>query len=180
MVCPQCILVVRQSLVQLGCTVHVVELGHAVISKPSDTIIQQIKEQLKEYGFDLLISEKARMVEKVKTLLIRLLYFNTTIKWIDSYSEYLELFMQVEYDKLDKQFLSECGCSIQRYFDTLRFERAKELISYKIYSLPSIAEQLGYDTTEELSLDFEKRLKMDIKYYNESDNNYRLSLDKII
>ncbi|MDZ7660497.1 MAG: AraC family transcriptional regulator [Fodinibius sp.] len=170
----------RQSLVQLGCTVHDVELGHAVINKPSDTIIQQIKEQLKKYGFDLLISEKAQMVEKVKTLLIRLLYFNTTIKWIDSYSEYLELFMQVEYDKLDKQFLSESGCSIQRYFDTLRFERAKELISYKNLSLRCIAEQLGYGSYEELSLDFEQRLKMDIKSYNDSDSNYRQSLDKII
>ncbi|WP_020404884.1 helix-turn-helix domain-containing protein [Gracilimonas tropica] len=180
MVCPQCILVVRQSLLQLGCTVQAVELGHAVINKPQDAILQQITERLKEVGFDLLISEEARTVEKVKILLIRLLYFNTTIKWVDSYSEYLELFMQVEYEKLDKQFLSECECSIHEYFNTLRFERAKELISYKTLSVRCIVEELGYGSYEELSLDFEQRLKMDIKSYSDLDYNYRVSLDKII
>lgn len=180
MVCPRCKEVVRQCFERMGCTVLAIELGQVVIKMhnvPEDDIIEK---DLQEYGFSLLQSEKAKKIERVKTLLISLLFGDHIAICPDSISDYLELDMKMKYDELNKLFFSEYQCSIREYFDVLRFERAKELISYGELPLPNIAVRLGYSGIDELSLEFKQRLDVDIREYITAEYNYRVPLGRLI
>jgi AraC-like DNA-binding protein len=179
MVCPRCKYIVTQIFEDLGCHLLAVELGQVVIRPQNIPSQQQIEERLKENGFELLTFESARLVERVKVLLINLLYWSREVRWPIVLEEYLEVGMQTEFKELDRLFLSIGGCSIREYFNLLRFERSKELVSYNELSIQHIAKQLGYGSSETLSLEFSRRLDLEIPEFIHSADKYRLSLDSI-
>jgi hypothetical protein len=178
MVCPRCKYVVKQICEELGYTVLAIELGQVVI-KSQEPVAEQLKLCLEEQGFQLLDSDHECLVERVKVLLIDLLYWNGGIKQPVNLAEILEMGTQTRFDKLELIFYSACGCTIQEYFDLLRFERAKELVSYHQH-VQCITESLGYAACERLELEFRRRLNMDLSAFIASKNNYRISLDALV
>ncbi|MCH2448524.1 MAG: helix-turn-helix domain-containing protein [Gracilimonas sp.] len=128
-------------------------------------------------GFELLESENARIIERVKVLLISLLNWNRPVGWPVALTMYIEVRTQKKFKELDRLFFSICGCSIREYFNLLRFERAKELISYHEKPIHHIAEQLGYGSAETLSLEFRRRPKLNLPEFVKSGHKYRRPVD---
>ena len=65
MVCPRCIMVVREELQRLGAEVQHIELGYAEI-KISSSHLQQIEPTLKDFGFELIHNKDKVLVEEIK------------------------------------------------------------------------------------------------------------------
>lgn len=180
MVCPQCKYVVKNICEELDYSVLTVELGKVVIKSRNPVADKQLNVRLEEQGFQLLDSTQECLVERVKVLLIDLLYWNESINWPVNLKELLEAGTQTRFEELESIFYSESGCTIQEYFDLLRFERAKELVSYHQHGLQNIAEALGYEDCERLELEFRQRLNMDLSAFIASKNKYRLPLDSLV
>lgn len=180
MVCPRCSQKVEQIFEDLGCVVLLVELGRAVVISGEILDQQEIEKQLKKHGFELLHSKNDRLVESVKVLLINLIYWSKEIHWPLALDEYIEGSLQTNFNEMDDLFYSTYRCTIQEYFNLLRFERAKELISSQKLSSQHIAKQLGYGNRQKLSHEFRQRLGLDLDGFIASENNYRISLDALV
>jgi len=180
MVCPRCRSKVMQIFKSTGCQRFAVQYGQVVIKSQPVPSKQQIQKQLKEHGFELLISDEERLAEQVKTSLICLLYHNRKITLPGSISWHLEMKIHKRFEELNDLFYSVTQHTIQKYFDLLRFERAKELVSYQQQSLGKIAIHLGYKKKDNLVKKFEKILNVSISEFRKNPSYYRLPLDQLI
>lgn len=180
MVCPRCLNVVRDLLEDLGYTVIAVDLGQAVIKSQGNPVWHEIRERLSTYGFRLLNSETEQETERIRNLLIHLFYFRNHPVKVGFPATYLELAMNRDLQELDRLFESVHGQSIAEYINRLRFERAKELISYHEQSVEDIAYKLGYNNADELKNEFRERLNITISEFLNESNVSRKSLDKLV
>lgn len=179
MVCPRCKEIVKQILQKSGCRIVDVALGRAVIKSNYAASENNINVILQDFGFGLLQSIESRRVERVRTLLIQWYYFQQHAGALPL-REYIELGMQCDYEKLDNLFYATYGLSIADYNKLMRFERAKELVSYHEQSLHDIASCLGYDNTDCLTREFDTKLGITLEEYRVNPWIYRCSLDSLI
>lgn len=163
----------------MGCNVLAVELGQAVVSSRSLPAISEVANKLRTIGFDLLSTRKTKLVERIKILLIYDIYYQSCQVTLSQVQNYLELATHQNYQYLDTQFYSVYQISIKDYWDKLRFERAKELLSYNEKAPDEIARELGYATEDDLELTFKQNLHLSISEYIQSENNYRSPLNKL-
>lgn len=180
MVCPRCKLAVKNLLSEMGCIVLAVELGQAVVRSTNLPACSEITIKLRTMGFDLLSTTKAKLVERIKILLIYNIYFQSGEVTSFHLQNYLELATLLNYQHLNAQFYSVCQTSIKQYWDTLRFERAKELLSYNEKAPEEIARELGYQTRREMELNFQRTLNLSVKEFIQSEDKCRLPLDKLL
>ena len=180
MVCPRCKLAVKKLLTDMGCVVLAVELGQAVVRLSSLPALSEIASKLRTMGFDLLTTPKTKLVERIKILLIYNIYFQSRGVTSSHLQSYLEFATHQHYQYLNSQFYSVCQTSIKQYWDILRFERAKELLSYNEKAPEEITRQLGYLSSRDLEDTFKKRLNLSIEEFIYHKDNYRLPLDKLL
>ena len=180
MVCPRCKLAVKKLLTDMGCVVLAVELGQAVVRSTILPALSEIAIKLRTMGFDLISTPKAKLVERIKILLIYNIYFQSRRVTSSHLQNYLELATHQDYQYLDSQFYSVYQTSIKRYWDILRFERAKELLSYNEKVPEEIAQELGYLTRREMELNFQRTLNLSVKEFIQSEDKYRLPLDNLL
>ena len=180
MVCPRCKLAVKNLLSEMGCVVLAVELGQVVIKSTNIPVLSEIATKLRSTGFDLISTPKAKLVERIKILLIYNIYFQSSRVKSSHLQNYLELATHQHYQYLNAQFYSVCRTSIKQYWDMLRFERAKELLSYNEKAPEEITRQLGYLSSRDLEDTFKKRLNLSIEEFIYHKDNYRLPLDKLL
>lgn len=180
MVCPRCKRAVKELLTDVGCLVLTVELGQAVVSSKSLPPLSEITTKLRTLGFDLLSTQESKLVERIKNLLIYNIYYQSCqVKFLHLKS-YLELATHQNYQHLEMQFYSVYQTSIKQYWDMLRFERAKELLSYHEKAPGEIARKLDYASETALDIQFKRNLHLSIAEYVQSEDTYRLSLNKLL
>lgn len=156
MVCPQCIRVVREDLTALGLCVTQVALGIADVTTPSGTEPNYVAIQtaLQAAGFELLDDPRAQLVNRIKTLLIKLIHYPTTGPRLLNYSHYLVQHLGRDYHYLSHLFSAAEGLTIEKFIIRQKVERAKELIDYGELSMAEVAGQLGYSSPAHLSRQF--------------------------
>ena len=75
MVCDRCRMVVRELFAELGIETRSVELGVVRTAAPvAEELRKRLGERLRELGFELLDEPRQRIVEQVKTEIIRLVH----------------------------------------------------------------------------------------------------------
>ncbi|GAB3818631.1 hypothetical protein GCM10028895_16100 [Pontibacter rugosus] len=140
MVCDRCKRVVAEELQQLGYTVVQVELGEAELSTEKEVIdLEQVREVLKNNGFELLDDRKTQLIEKVKLAIIDLVHTVGEQEIQVNTSAYIAAKIGMEYNYLSTLFSSSEGITIEKYVILQRIERAKELLVYDELSLKEIA-----------------------------------------
>lgn len=164
----------------MGCTIVAVELGQAVVRSASLPALSEISTKLRLLGFDLLFTSKSKIVERVKTLLIYDVYHQCCQVTPSNLQNYLELATHRDYQYLNSQFYSGYKISIKQYWDMLRLEKAKELLSYNEKAPEEIALLLGYHSKRELETIFYQTLNLSVIEFIRSEENYRLPIDKLI
>lgn len=155
MVCARCIKVVKEEILALGLTPSEVELG--IVSFQEKISVNQkllIQKALEKNGFEILDDKNARLIEKVKSLLLENVYQHITRK--EKLSEWLRASVGVEYSYLSHLFSAMEGTSIEKYLINLKIERAKELLIYDELNNSEIAYQLGYSSLQHFSTQFKK------------------------
>lgn len=180
MVCNRCIKVVRDELTKLGITVHQVELGKAEISFDEKKISSDaIRHTLETNGFEVLESKKAKMVEKIKGLIIDLIYKEKLEFFEMNISQYLESKMAKDYSVLTSLFSSVENITIEKYLIYQKIERAKELLVYDELSLSEIAYKLGYSSVQHLSNQFKKNTGLTPSHFKKIKDLKRYPIDQV-
>ncbi|MBL7994553.1 helix-turn-helix transcriptional regulator [bacterium] len=158
MVCDRCIRVVREELGKLGLDVRSVVLGEAVIAPGQHQLdLERIRSVLRSAGFDIVDDRKAKIVEKIKTAVIRLIHHNEKTKQIEiNFSEYLAEEVNADYHHISSLFSSIEGITIEKYVILQKIERVKELLKYGELTLSEIAYQMEYSSVAHLSSQFKK------------------------
>jgi AraC family transcriptional regulator len=157
MVCARCIKVVKQLLNQLQISYTTVELGKIYLKEPLNTRqAKLLKENLLKEGFDTIEDQKLILAERIKNLIVNLVYNEDLSEWNENLSHYLSAQLSKDYSTLSQTFSSVENTTIEQYFILQKLERVKEMLVYDDPSLSEIAWKLGYSSVAHLSSQFKK------------------------
>lgn len=179
MVCTRCVMVVRETLEDMGLSVLDVELGKAEIETDGPVPYKKIDEELKEYGFELIRSKNRQLVEQIKTQLIEYVQNLEESEQLPKLSEYLSESLNQNYSSLSSIFSENEDITIEKYVIHLKIERVKELLSYGEMTLSEIAWKLNYSSVAHLSGQFKQITGMSVTDYKKARESFRKPLDGI-
>ena len=159
MVCPRCIILVREDLTSLGYDVAAVALGTADVRFPTDgTPLPEpapLRAALHSLGFELLTDPQDQLVEQIKATVIELVHFPPADARTYNTSHYLSQKLGRDYRALSQLFSARTGLTLEKYLIRQRVERAKELLSYPDgATIADVAAQIGYSSAAHLANQF--------------------------
>lgn len=180
MVCDRCIMAVRRLLEQSGIPYRNVQLGQVETAEdPGTDALDQLRENLRQQGFELLDDRKSRIVEQIKTTIVSLVHHNGEEAFNMKLSAFLEERLKMDYHYLSTLFSSVEGLTIEKYAILQRIERVKELLMYDEKNLSEIAWEMGYSSVQHLSQQFKKVTGMTPSQFKQLNENSRKPLDSI-
>jgi AraC family transcriptional regulator len=158
MVCNRCVLVVRQEMERLGLHPESVVLGEVTLNNddlsPED--LKRIDDSLLEFGFERIDDRKGRLVEAIKSQVIRMIQQPAPGERKMNWSAILSENLHYDYNYLSNLFSVLEGTTLEQYIIRQKIERAKELLFYDELNLSQIASELGYSSVAHLSSQFKK------------------------
>lgn len=179
MVCSRCKMVVKSELEKLGLQLLSVDLGEIeTLSSISSTQKQEIAEHLKLFGFELIDDKKSKTIEKIKTLIIELIYHKNN-ELNTNLSEYISKHVSSDYASLSNLFSEVEGTTIEKYFILQKIERVKELLMYDEMSLSEIAFLLNYSSVGYLSNQFKKITGSTPSHFKQLKNKKRKQIEDL-
>jgi YesN/AraC family two-component response regulator len=179
MVCSRCRMVVKNEFEKAGLHPLSVELGEVEINKqPTEAQLKKLDTGLKEYGFELISDKKARMIEKIKNMIVQLVQ-NSEQNLKINLSVYLSEKLHYDYTYLSNLFSEVEGITIEKYFIAQRVEKVKELLMYDELSLSEIADKLGYSSVAYLSNQFKKVTGLTPSFYKSLKEHKRRNIEEL-
>lgn len=175
MVCDRCRMVVRELFAELGIETRSVELGVVRTAAP---VAEELRKRLRELGFELLDEPRQRIVEQVKTEIIRLVHRDNGALRVNL-SDRLSEITRHEYSQISKLFSETTGTTVEKYFIAQKIERVKELLAYGELSLGEIADLMNYSSAAHLSAQFKSLTGMTPTRFREQSEGGRKPLDKV-
>jgi AraC-like DNA-binding protein len=180
MVCPRCIETVESVLSENGFTVKTIKLGEAEIDKiPSPLQLEELSEALKKRGFELLIDKKSKIVDRVKSEIIKLIHHRENEMLHINLSEHLSQTIGADYSSISNLFSSSEGLTIEKFTILQKIEKVKELLSYGELTVSEIAFKMGYSSAAHLSSQFKKETGLTPGQYKNLNEKERKPLDQI-
>jgi AraC-like DNA-binding protein len=156
MVSNRCKMIVKSELSKFGLHFIIVELGEVEIMESiSEQQLNQLNLSLEKLGLGLLEDKKRVLVEKIKNVIIELVYYDEQEPRINL-SDYLSKKLNYDYNYLAKQFSDSQNMTVDHFFLNHKIERVKELLIYDELSLTDIAYKLHYCSIAHLSNQFKK------------------------
>lgn len=160
MVCPRCIMSVREIFRRNGIEPEDVQLGVVTASfqetegrdRESQTVPDTIRRDLEACGFEIIDDRRARIVEEIRNGVIEYIR-NPGLRQM-KLSEFLQEKCMKEYSALSKLFTGMRGMTIEKYCILQKVEYVKELLFYGELSISEIADLLHYSSTAHLSSQF--------------------------
>lgn len=157
MVCNRCIFVVREELTKLGFPPEEVGMGFVRFKESIDTDARnEISRKLTVHGFELLDTDKSRLIERIKNLIISKIHHSGNLDMKVNWSTLLAEELHQDYPSLSSLFSVVEGITIEQYIIRQKIERVKELLFYDEFTLSEISYQLGYSSVQHLSAQFKK------------------------
>ncbi|MEP6673736.1 MAG: AraC family transcriptional regulator [Ferruginibacter sp.] len=138
---------------------------------------QQLNENLKVLGFELLDDQKQKQIEKIKTLLIQKVQAGE-IEEHFSITDFLTKAFHKEYSQISRLFSEVEGITIEQFFILQKIEKVKEWLIYAESNLSEIAWKLGYSSLAHLSAQFKKITGLTPSAFKKIGGS-RKSLDKV-
>lgn len=153
MVCQHCVQAVKETIEELHLTPEEVSLGQAIVKEElPPMMLKQLSKALEEKGFSLIDSPEARLVEKVKLMIID--HIRNPHECRLNLSACLEDKLNMSYDTMSRVFSAQEGRTIEKYQMAQRVEWVKELLGYGELSVSEIAHITGYSSVAHLSRQF--------------------------
>lgn len=179
MVCNRCIMAVRQEFEKAGLQSAIVNMGEVeLIKEPSSKQLHDIEERLNELGFEILDNQKQKLIEKVKTLVIKKVQ-SGEIEEHFSLIDFLGKCILKDYSQVSRLFSQVEGITIEQFFILQKIEKVKEWLVYNELTLSEIAWKLGYSSVAHLSSQFKKITGLTPTYFKTIGDKQRKSLDEI-
>lgn len=179
MVCDRCKMAVEKVFQDVGLTPEDIDLGVAKVKEEvSETQLAEVKARLEKLGFELLDDAKYRLIEQIKTTIIKLIHYKQDNSLLNL-SDFLQRELHQDYSALSKLFSEYTSTTIEKYYIEQRVERVKELLTYNELSLTEIALQLKYSSVAYLSTQFKMVTGMRPTEFKSLHKQKRRSLDRI-
>ncbi|MFC6095634.1 helix-turn-helix domain-containing protein [Flavobacterium qiangtangense] len=179
MVCNRCKTAVQNEFEKIGVHPIAVELGEVETAEEiTQQHLSELENSLKHIGFELIDDKKSRLIEQIKTEIIRLVHHSEEIE-NTNLSTILSDKLRYEYNYLSNLFSEVEGTTIEKYFISQRIEKVKELLVYDELSLSEIANQLGYSSTAYLSSQFKKITGLTPTFYKSLKETKRRNIDEL-
>jgi len=180
MVCPRCIKVVKEEFEKLGLHITHIELGNVELSDNlSDIDIANISSVMTSNGFELIDNKKSKLIENIKTIIIREVHYSNNAFKNQNPSEYIASNIGHDYSYLSNLFSSVEGITIEKYIIHQKIEKVKEMLSYDELTLNEISYRLGYSSVQYLSSQFRKVTGMSPTHFKQLRVNRRTPLDRV-
>lgn len=180
MVCDRCIMVVKQQLAGLGFDIAAINLGTVSVSpEPDDAQLLEIAFALKLYGFELIDSEKDRLTERIKNIIIQEVHYSDLSQSRVNFSGLLSGQLNKDYTYLSRLFSDHEDITIEKYIIQQKVEKVKELLQYGQLNLNEIAWQMGYSSSAHLSAQFKSITGQTPSQFKRKASADRKPLDKI-
>jgi AraC-like DNA-binding protein len=162
-----------------GLHITSIDLGHVDIIEPD---VSKVKEyltvELNELGFELIDDKKSQTIEKIKTLIIDLVYNKNNDLKINL-SDYLSSKMNQDYSVISHLFSGVENKTIEKYFIAQKIERVKELIMYDEMNLSEIAFHMNYSSVAHLSNQFKNVTGFSPTYFKNLKKQKRNKIDSL-
>ena len=179
MVCNRCKMVVNSELDKFGLHPITVELGQVdIIETLNKEKSAELNELLVRLGFELIDDKKSRVIEKVKNLIIDLVYSKSNLLK-NNLSESITTTIGQDYSYISSQFSQQESITIEHYYILQKIERVKELIVYDELSLSEIAFQLNYSSMSHLSKQFKKVTGLTPTDFKNLKEQKRMSIENL-
>ncbi|MEZ2338133.1 helix-turn-helix domain-containing protein [Mucilaginibacter sp. RCC_168] len=179
MVCNRCKMAVQTELEKAGLEPLSVELGEVALKKsPEAQQLQALEKSLTSLGFELIDNQKSRLIEQIKTEIIKLVHYTDTANPL-KLSVLLADHLNHDYSYLSNLFSSVEGTTIEKYYIAQKIEKVKELLIYNELSLSEISYQLGYSSVAHLSAQFKQVTGMTPSQFKRLQKHDRKSIDAV-
>ena len=179
MVCSRCKMVVKAELEKVGLHPVSVELGEVEIAdEPDKSAVQQLNNNLKLLGFEIIDDRKSRIIEQIKTTIVNLIHYSDGQTNLNL-SDYLSRQLNYDYGYLSNLFSEVEGSTIEKYLIAQKIEKVKELMMYDELTLSQIANQLGYSSVAYLSSQFKKQTGLTPTFYRSLKENKRRNIEDL-
>ncbi len=179
MVCNRCIMVVQQEFEKAGIKPLLVNMGEVQLSKElTEKQLENINNRLTGLGFEILNSQKQKLIEKVKNVLIEKVQSGELEEHF-SISDYLSRKLNKEYTQVSRLFSEVEGVTIEQHFILQKIEKVKEWLAYDEFTLSEIAWKLGYSSVAHLSSQFKKVTGLTPTQFKQLGSPHRKSLDDV-
>jgi AraC family transcriptional regulator len=155
-------------------------LGQVELNEePDETQLEKLRTMLQQQGFEVLDDKKAKIVDRIKTVIVSLIHGKDADEFNLKLSAMLEEKISMDYHYLSSLFSSVEGITIEKYAILQRIEKVKELLMYDEKNLSEIAFEMGYSSTQHLSQQFKKVTGLTPSHFKQLKENKRKPLDKI-
>ena len=172
-------MVVQAELEKAGLHPLTVELGEVEVGvSPTKEQLGALDGNLRKLGFELIDDKKSRIIEKIKTSIIKLVQEARELGTVNL-SGYLAEKLHYEYTYLSNLFSGVEGTTIEKYFIAQKIERVKELLVYDELSLSGIADQMGYSSVAALSTQFKKVTGLTPTYFKSLKDHKRRNIEDL-
>ncbi len=181
MVCPRCIKVVREELEKINLTPVSVELGEVELLEKEEKIdYDLVGKVLANEGFELLEDSKSKIIETIKTEIIKAIqqYEKIDLEKL-VISKYLSEILGKDYSYLSALFSKTEGITIEQYVILQKIEKVKELLKYNELTLSEIAYLLGYSSVQHLSRQFKNITGITASQFQKDILGKRKSIDSL-
>lgn len=179
MVCNRCKYVVQSELERMGYDITSLELGEVELKQePDKKELEKINQSLLRFGFELIDSQKARIIEQIKKELIMLVNDISDDHKV-KISMLLSEKLLRDYAFLSNLFSEVEGQTIEHYFINLKIEKVKELLVYDEKNLSEIAFQLGYSSVAHLSRQFKQVTGFTPSHFKTIKHNKRIPIEHL-
>lgn len=155
------------------------KLGEVEIATDLEEIQKQLlSKNLNLLGFELLDDKVSKTIERIKNLIIELVYYQNE-KLKINLSTYIAEDLKQDYSALSNLFSETEGITIEHYFIAQKIERVKELLIYNELSLSQIAFQLNYSSVAHLSNQFKKTTGITPTQFKQLKDKKRRQIDEL-
>ncbi|GJM63791.1 AraC family transcriptional regulator [Persicobacter diffluens] len=178
MVCPRCIQKVEEIFLAENLKPEFISLGLVKLAtSPSKSALESLDRHLKKEGFDLLTDRNRQLIDRIKSLLVE--WIGNEQQQSQSLMEYVQENLNMEYSGLSKLFSQVEGRTIERYFISLKMEKAKEWLTYGEWSVGQIADRLAYQNAQHFSRAFKKETGLSPTEFRKLQSPDRKALDQL-
>lgn len=180
MVCPRCIEAVTKIMDENNYEITSIKLGEVVIKENLDeSQLGLLGDSLSNGGFELLSDRKSKIVNQLKSEIIKMIHYDDDLGSSAKISNRLSSNLGTDYSYLSKLFSEVEGLTIERYVILQKVERIKELLVYNELSISEIAYKMNYSSSQHLSRQFKSTTGLTPSEFKTTTSSRRKSLDKI-
>lgn len=173
----RCKAIVKDELNKLNIQYKYVDLGEVEIS--TSISVEKLKvlgNALQESGLELMVSQKALLIERIKEAVHQFVYLSDDIK-NPNFSDFISEKVNYYYNYMSKTFSEAEGITIEKYFIQQRINRVKELLVYGGLSLSEISYKLLFSSVAHLANQFKKVTGLTpFNFRQIKDNSFRKNI----